>query len=380
MPDQPIYLDNAATTPLEPAVFEVMKRYFLDDFGNAGSRTHGYGAAAAAAVEEARREVGLVVDASPEEVIFTSGATESNNIALAGLRNALYERRETHIITTEIEHKAVLEPIDSLRYDFSATVLPVDSTGRVNPSDLADALRPATGLVSIMHVNNETGVVQPIDEIAAVLENHWAWLHVDAAQGFGKDLPTLRNKRIDLISVSGHKIYGPKGVGALITRQRPDRTRPPLNPIAVGGGQERGLRAGTLPVPLIAGLGEAARLCRVNNDARHAATQQRASEILKFIDDNGGTVNGDRTNSIPNIINASFEGLDSEAFIVSTKDLIAVSNGAACSSASYKLSHVLRAMRLPESRQTSAIRFSPSHLTARLDLDEVGERIAAVRF
>ena len=379
MPNQPIYLDNAATTPLEPAVFEVMKRYFLYDFGNAGSRTHGYGAAAAAAVEEARREVGLVVDASPEEVIFTSGATESNNIAIQGLREDLRNRREIHIITTAIEHKAVLEPVEAL-LDFPVTVLPVDSSGRVDPSDVADALKDSTGLVSIMHVNNETGIVQPIDDIAAVLENHWAWFHVDAAQGFGKDLPSLRNKRIDMISLSGHKIYGPKGVGALITRQRPDRTRPPLNPIAVGGGQERGLRAGTLPVPLIAGLGEAARLCRTNNDARNAATQQRASEILKFIDDNGGTVNGDRTNSISNNINASVEGLDSEAFIVSTKDLIAVSNGAACSSASYRLSHVLRAMNLPQERQTSAIRFSPSHLTDPLDLSEVGERVAATRF
>ena len=379
MPEQPIYLDNAATTPLEPAVFDVMKRYFLDDFGNAGSRTHGYGAVAAAAIEEARREVALVVDAAPEEVIFTSGATESNNIAIQGLREDLRNRREIHIITTAIEHKAVLEPVEAL-LDFPVTVLPVDSSGRVDPSDVAGALKDSTGLVSIMHVNNETGIVQPIDDIAAVLENHWAWFHVDAAQGFGKDLSPLCNKRIDMISVSGHKIYGPKGVGALITRQRPDRTRPPLNPISVGGGQERGLRAGTLPVPLIAGLGEAARLCRTNNHARNAAANERAAEIIKFIEDNGGVINGDRTNSIPNIINASFEGLDSEAFIVSTKDLIAVSNGAACSSASYRLSHVLRAMNLSQERQTSAIRFSPSHFTAPLDLSEVGERVAAVRF
>lgn len=379
MPEKPIYLDNAATTPLELSVFEVMKKFLLDDFGNSGSRTHSYGSIAAAAVEEARREVGLVVDASPEEVIFTSGATESNNIAIAGLHAALSERAATHVITTGIEHKAVLEPIEALG-NVSVTVLPVDNSGRVDPSAVSDALTDATGLVSIMHVNNETGVTQPINEITSVLENHWAWLHVDAAQGFGKDLPTLQNKRIDLISVSGHKIYGPKGVGALITRQRADRIRPPLSAIAVGGGQERGLRAGTLPVPLIAGLGEAARLCRTSNEARNAATRERESEILKFIDDNGGTVNGDRRYSIPNIINASFEGLDSEAFIVATKDLIAVSNGAACSSASYRLSHVLQAMQLPEALQTSAIRFSPSHLTPQLDLVAVAARIAGVRF
>ena len=379
MPEQPVYLDNAATTPLEPAVFEVMRRYFLDDFGNSGSRTHGYGAVAAAAIEEARREVALVVDASPEEVVFTSGATESNNLAIQGLRGSLLERGDTHVITTSIEHKAVLEPVETLSA-FSVTVLPVGESGRVDPADLAAVLKESTGLVSIMHVNNETGIVQPIDAIADLLQDHGAWLHVDAAQGFGKHLPALRNKRIDLISLSGHKIFGPKGVGALISRQRPDRSRPPLHPIAVGGGQERGLRAGTLPVPLIAGLGEAARLCRSNGLERHATVSQRELEILTFIEDNGGVVNGDRSTSIPNIINASFGGIDSEAFIVSTKDLIAVSNGAACSSASYRLSHVLQAMRLPEARQTSAIRFSPSHFTAPLDLSAVGERIAAVRF
>lgn len=379
MPEQPIYLDNAATTPLEPTVFEVMKRYFLEDYGNSGSRTHGFGAVAAAAIEEARREVALVVDASPEEVLFTSGATESNNLAIQGLSEALVQRGETHVITTSIEHKAVLEPIEALSA-FSITVLPVGESGRVDPAGVAAALRESTGLVSIMHVNNETGIVQPVDAIADLLMDHGAWLHVDAAQGFGKHLPALLNRRIDLISLSGHKIFGPKGVGALICRQRPDRSRPPLHPIAVGGGQERGLRAGTLPVPLIAGLGEAARLCRSNNLERHKAVSERESEILAFIKASGGVVNGDRTNSIPNIINASFEGIDSEAFIVATKDLIAISNGAACSSANYRLSHVLEAMDLPETRQTSAIRFSPSHFTASLDLSEVGERISAVRF
>lgn len=382
MPTQPVYLDNAATTPLEPTVFEVMKRYFLDEFGNAGSRTHGFGATAAAAVEEARREVALVVDAGPESVVFTSGATEANNLAIRGLVQSLSERGEAHVITTSIEHKAILEPVEELASNprLSITVLPVDSTGRVEPSAVSDALRESTVLVSVMHVNNETGVLQPLDQIAQALEGHPAWFHVDAAQGFGKDLQALRNVRIDLISASAHKIFGPKGVGALVIRQRNDRSRPSLVPLTVGGGQERGLRPGTLPVPLIAGFGEAARLCRLKNEQRTTAVTSHAKEIERFVEELGGVVNGDRAHAVPNIINASFEGIDSEAFIVATKDLIAVSNGAACSSSSYRFSHVLEAMGVGQSRLSSAIRFSPSHLTPDVDYAAVAERISAIRF
>lgn len=378
---QPAYLDSAATTRVDERVADVILRCMREEFGNSGSRTHQYGADAMRLVEEARTHVAALVGASSDEVIFTSGATEANNLAILGTARALVDQGRIHVITTAQEHKAVLEPIEFLQArGVRVTLLSPGSDGRVDPDQVHDALDRDTGLVSVMHVNNETGVIQPLDEIAAVLEDHSAYMHVDAAQGFGKHVPPLKNRRIDLLSISGHKVYGPKGVGALIARKREGRVRIPIEPLMFGGGQERGIRPGTLAVPLIAGLGEAARLAAAEHLDRHARVRTVEERVLSFIDNAGGTINGDRTRSLPHIINASFKGLDSEAFIVATKDLIAVSNGAACSSHSYQRSHVLVSMGLPEWQVASAIRFSLSHETT-FDLgDELVQRINRVRF
>jgi len=229
-------------------------------------------------------------------------------------------------------------------------------------------------------VNNETGVIQPLDAVAQTLASHGAYFHVDAAQGFGKELDLLRNPRIDLISISGHKIYAPKGVGALVTRKRNGIERPPLKALMYGGGQERGLRPGTVPVALVAGLGEASRIAQADHTSRMNAARDIESRIIDFIETAGGSVNGDRDAAIPQIVNASFKGLDSEAFIVATKNLIAVSNGAACSSHAYERSHVLQAMDLEPWQVGGAIRFSFSHDSEFPDVDTLAKVVDSVRF
>jgi cysteine desulfurase len=377
----PSYFDFAATTQVDPRVAEIVHHYMCEEFGNSGSRTHIFGINARNAVEKARQQVADVVQCELPDVVFTSGATEANNLAILGLREFGESQGRKHIITTAIEHKAVLEPIEFLeKIGFSVTVVPTETDGTVSPTAIANALTDDTLLVSVMHVNNETGMIQPLAEIANLLHDRHTYLHVDAAQGFGKELELLRNPQIDLISISGHKIYAPKGVGALITRRRRNGERPPLVPLMYGGGQERGLRPGTLPVALIAGLGEAARLALDENRTRTERTQDIAQSVLKFIHESNGVVNGDRRTAIPNIINASFRGLDSEAFIVATKDLIAISNGAACSSHSYEVSHVLKSMNLDEWRLRSAIRFSFSHESDLPDIDALAEEVERVRF
>ncbi|MEI6096359.1 MAG: aminotransferase class V-fold PLP-dependent enzyme [Gammaproteobacteria bacterium] len=375
------YFDFAATTPVDPRVADLVLHYMIEDFGNSGSRTHTYGSIARSAVEDARAHVAAVVDADMDEVIFTSGATEANNIAILGLADAARRQNRTHIITTAIEHKAVLEPLEYLATQgFEVTILPVDHDGRVEIASVTSAIRDETFLISVMHVNNETGAIQPIEEIAVELQDRDIWFHVDGAQGFGKSLEGLRNKRIDLISVSGHKIYAPKGVGALITRKRNNRNRPPLTPLMYGGGQERGIRPGTVPVALVAGLGEAARLALSECQDRWTLGKGIESEVLQFIEKAGGKINGNRSNSVPFIVNASFPGLDSEAFIVATKSLIAISNGAACSSHSYERSHVLLAMNLDDQLVGSAIRFSFSHSSTFTNIEELVKTIDSVRF
>lgn len=252
------YLDCAATTPIDPHVLDVCIRYLRDDFGNAGSRTHTAGQDARRAVERARDQVAAVVRAQRGDVLFTSGATEANNLALLGLEPYGRQTGKTHLISTAIEHRAVLEPMEELeRRGFTLTLVRPDSNGVVDPQAIADAIRPETLLVSVMQVNNETGAMQPIAQIAEQIAGSPVYFHTDASQGFAKAPEALQHPRIDLISISAHKICGPKGVGALIARRR-GREKPPLQPLTFGGGQERGLRPGTLPVALIAALGEAA--------------------------------------------------------------------------------------------------------------------------
>jgi cysteine desulfurase len=371
------YLDCNATSPLEPGVRELMFEWFSRT-GNAGSRTHDYGAEAKRAVVNARKQVAAIVDAKPDEVVFVSGATEANNLAILGVaRRADPSRR--HVIATKLEHKAVLEPMDALK-DLGFEVTLVDPTpgGWVDPDEIQAALRPDTLLVSVMHVNNETGVLQPLGEISELLQGHEAYFHVDAAQGFGKRLEDLRNPRLDLISVSSHKIYGPQGVGALIARIR-GYDRVPLAPLAVGGGQEYGLRPGTLPVALIAAFGLAAELAGRDAERRAASCRSQKEQVLKALAPLGIRLHGDQDRVLPHVLNFSVEGLDGEAAIVALKDLIAISNGSACTSQVYSPSHVLQAMGLPEDAIEGALRLSWCHMTEEVDWEAVAKRIVQLR-
>jgi cysteine desulfurase len=294
-----IYLDCAATTPLDPRVRVEVSRWLGDDFGNAGSRTHARGLRAREAVERARDRVAAVVGASRGDVVFTSGATESNNLAILGLVAHGEATGRRHVVSTAIEHHAVLEPLAQLeRRGFTVERLAPDAGGVVDADAVARALRPDTLLVSVMHVNNETGVVLPIEAIAERLAGTGVFLHVDAAQGFGKVLEPLRHARIDLMSVSGHKIHAPQGIGGLIARRR-DGARPPLVPLMHGGGQERGLRPGTLPVHLIAGLGLAAELAAAEADERERRCRAFRTRLLDGLAPLEAVINGDPARSVP---------------------------------------------------------------------------------
>ncbi len=374
-----VYLDCNATTPVDPRVRALVVEYLDVEFGNAGSRTHEYGARAKRGVQRAREQVAGVVEAKPEEVIFTSGATESNNLAILGLEGEGRRSGRRHLLSTEMEHKATLEPIDELgRRGFEITRLPGNPNGWIDPDEVLEAVRDDTLLVSILHVNNETGVVQPIRAIADRLGEHPAVLHVDAAQGYAKEFEELGTPRVDLISVSGHKICGPKGVGALIARRRGFK-RAPLAPLHFGGGQERGLRPGTHAVHSIVGLGLAAEVARQEASARNARCQAFREKVLQGLGALDPRLHGDPDRMVPHTLNLSFPGLDSEAVIVAVKDLIAISNGSACTSQSYEPSHVLTSMGLPTEQVQGAIRISWYHDTPDVNWAEVAARIASLR-
>lgn len=369
------YLDCNATTPIDPEVRQSLMHYLADEFGNEGSRTHEFGVRAKQAVQRAREQVAAIVSATPDEVFFTSGATESNNLVILGLRASAKEFGKTHIITSTIEHKAVLEPCRALESEgFEVTRLPVNAKGIINPEAIRVALRPDTFLVSIMQVNNETGIRQPLDDVARLLRDHPAYLHTDAAQGFGKDIEPLRNSRIDLISISGHKIYAPQGIGALIMRKR-TYDRPPIQPLLYGGGQERGLRPGTLPVALIAALGTAAEIAIRDHKKRQQKCRIIRKQAIDALSALNPTMTGDQSLVMDHVLNLAFAGLDSEALIVALKDLIAISNGSACTSNSYSPSHVLKAMGMTDDEANSCIRISWCHLTPAVDWEAITNRI-----
>ena len=369
------YFDSNATTEVDERVAGIIQQYLVTDYGNAGSRTHQMGLDAKQAVNRAREQIAAVTDDDADIVFFTSGATEANNLAILGLRNRVLSEAQPHIISTAIEHKAVLEPIEQFeKQGVEVTYLSVDDRGWPEPEQLAESLRPETVLVSTMHVNNETGVELPLDDYANVLEDHLAYWHVDAAQGFGKKTDQLRNKRIDLISYSGHKLFAPKGIGALVTRRR-GFARPPLEPLMFGGGQERGLRPGTLPVALIAGFGLAAELAETEKERRAEKCLARRREFLEAISPLEPVFNGDQSRVLPHIVNVSFAGIDSEAAMIATKDLVSISNGSACTSSSIEPSHVLIAMGLDEQRASEALRVSWSHQTPPTDWTAFVERL-----
>jgi cysteine desulfurase len=363
-----LYLDSCATTPVDPRVRDEMVRIFQMEYGNAGS-PHEFGEAAKEIVHNARDQVGRVVNARRHEVIFTSGATEANNLAILGLAEHGRVTGKLHVVSSRIEHRAVLEPLEVLRRQgFEITLVAPDGSGRVQPANVLHAVRSDTLLVSVMQVNNETGVCQPIDEIADGLTGPGPLLHVDAAQGFGKWIPPLRHQRVDLVSVSGHKIHGPQGVGALIARRR-DGQLPPLQPLVYGGGQELGLRPGTLPVPLIAGLGMAAHFALEEQPDRAEKCLRLRKRVLGALRSLSAELHGDAAYTLPHVVNCSFPGLDADHVIERLRGVAAISDGAACTSVCATASHVLAAMGVHEPALSGAVRISWDHTTDEAALD-----------
>ena len=354
---RPIYLDYNATTPVDPQVVEAMLPCFTEHFGNPSSRTHAYGWAAAALVDDARRRVAAALGVQPEEVIFTSGATEANNLALKGTALAQAQRGR-HIVTCATEHKAVLDPCRTLAAQgFSLTVLGVDRFGRVEPPQVVDALRDDTILVSLMLANNEIGTLHPVAEVAALCRQRGVLVHCDATQAVGKIPVNAAALGVDLLSLSAHKFYGPKGVGALVVRQR--HRRGALVPLVEGGGHEQGLRSGTLNVPGIVGCARALELavadCEGEAQRLHTLRNRLREGILGRLD--GVVENGHPVERLPNTLSLSFEGVDGAALLVGLREL-AVSPGSACTSADPRPSHVLEALGLPRHLAHATLRFS----------------------
>jgi cysteine desulfurase len=365
-PHFPIYMDYSATTPIDPRVADQMIPYLREQFGNPASRSHMYGWTAEAAVEEARGHVAALVNADPREIIWTSGATESNNLALKGAAN-FYKSKGKHIITVKTEHKSVLDTVRELeRVGFDATYLEPQDNGLITVDQLSAAIRPDTILVSVMLVNNEIGVIQPIDEIGAFCRSKGIIFHCDAAQATGKVAIDLQQTKVDLMTFTAHKTYGPKGVGALYVCRKP-RVR--IEAQMHGGGHERGLRSGTLPTHQIVGMGEAFRIAKEEMDAeivRIKALRDRLATGLKQIEE--VYVNGDMDHRVPHNLNVSFNYVEGESLIMAVKDL-AVSSGSACTSASLEPSYVLRALGRSDELAHSSIRFTIGRFTTEKEID-----------
>jgi len=365
--DQPIYLDYQATTPMDPRVLEAMMPYFTHKFGNSGSRSHAYGWEAEEGTEKARAQVAKLIGADEKEVIFTSGATESNNLAIRGVAE-FYKDRKNHIITTVTEHKCVLDTCRHLEQQgFEVTYLPVRQDGLLDLDVLRAAITDKTVLVSVMAVNNEIGVIQPLAEIGRICREKKVFFHTDAAQAAGKIPLDVEALNVDLMSISGHKIYGPKGIGALYVRRKP-RVR--LVPMIVGGGQERGFRSGTLPTPLCVGLGEAAEICMKEMDAEAKRLKKLQERMLnglraKLTDI---VVNGDLEQRIPGNLNISFAYVEGESLMMGIKNL-AVSSGSACTSASLEPSYVLRALGVEEEMAHTSLRIGLGRFTTEHEID-----------
>lgn len=369
-----VYLDYHATTPVDPRVLETMLPFFTEVFGNPASSSHQWGWKAQEAVEHARREVAALVGASAREIIFTSGATESNNFAIRGVAETAAASRR-HVVISAIEHKSVLEASSRLESTgWRVTIVPVDRDGRIDLDALQHAVTDETALVSVMAANNEIGVVQPLAEIGAIVHARGALFHVDAAQAVGKIPVDVGAMGIDLLSLTAHKMYGPKGCGALFVRKRTE-----LAPLIIGGGQERGLRSGTLNVPGIVGLGRACAIGKAEmqeEGARLGKLRDRLHQGLSSRLD-GVTVNGSLAHRLPHNLHVSFAGVDGESLLIGISD-IAVSSGSACSSASETPSHVLRAIFGETPVPTAAIRFGLGRFTTETEIDYAIEKFTAV--
>ena len=377
---KPLYLDYHATTPVDPRVLEAMLPFFTERFGNPHSKQHAWGWEGRDAVDAARAHVATLIGASAGEIVFTSGATESNNLALRGVvaSSASAKASARHVITTAIEHKSVLDVCQGFEQaGCSVTVLGVDAGGLVDPDELRRALRPETVVVSVMAANNEIGTVQPMAALGAIVREHGALFHTDAAQAAGKVPIDVRAMNIDLLSLTGHKFYGPKGCGALFIRK--SKPRIALQPQATGGGQENGIRSGTLNVPGIVGLGRAAEICRLDmadEGARLGAMRDRLLEGLRARVP-ALRVNGTLEHRLPHNLHVSFDGVEGERLLMALGDL-AVSTGSACASGSQALSHVLQAIGATSERSAASIRFGLGRSTTDADIDFAIERVSAV--
>jgi len=370
-------MDNHATTPVDPRVLDEMLPYFTEKFGNAASRNHAYGWTAEAAVENARGQIASLINATPKEIIFTSGATESDNLAIKGIAE-MFREKGNHIITQAIEHKAVLDTCKRLeKYGYEVTYLPVERDGRVNPDELRKAITPKTILISIMYANNEIGVINPIAEIGKIAKEHGVFFHVDGVQAVGKIPVDVQKDNIDLLAISAHKLYGPKGIGALYVRRRNPRVQ--LAAIIDGGGHERGMRSGTLNVPGIVGLGKACEICREEMPAeseRMRKLRDRLKDgLLAKLDEL--YINGSMEHRLPNNLNMSFAYVEGESLLMGIND-VAVSSGSACTSATLEPSYVLKALGVGEDLAHTSIRFGLGRFNTEEEVDYVIDRMVQV--
>jgi cysteine desulfurase len=373
-PKLPVYMDNHATTRVDPRVLDAMLPYFTEQFGNAASRNHEFGWKAEEAAETARGHIARLIHANPREIVFTSGATESINLAIKGVAEA-HRAKGNHIITQATEHKAVLDTCKRLeKYGFEVTYLPVDKHGLIDLDDLRRAITPKTILVSIMHANNEIGVIQPVEDIGKIAKESQILFFVDAAQSVGKIPVDVETFCVDLLSISAHKLYGPKGVGALYVRRKNPRVE--LSPLIDGGGHERGLRSGTLNVPGIVGLGKACEICQremaEESERLRRLRDKLRDAILSRLDDT--VVNGSMEHRLSNNLNLSFAGVEGDALLMGIND-VAVSSGSACTSATLEPSHVLRALGVSEDLAHSSIRFGLGRFNTEEEVDYVADRV-----
>jgi cysteine desulfurase len=373
----PIYMDNHATTPLDPRVLDAMLPYFTEKFGNAASRNHSFGWAGEEAVEKARQQVASLINATAKEIIFTSGATESDNLMIKGVAE-MYREKGNHIITQAIEHKAVLDTCKNLeKHGFEVTYLPVQKDGRVDPEDVRKAIKPTTILICIMYANNEIGAVNPIAEIGKIAKERGIIFAVDGVQAVGKIPVDVQKDNVDLLAISAHKLYGPKGVGALYVRRRNPRVQ--LSAIIDGGGHERGMRSGTLNVPGIVGLGKACELCQQEmatesvrlrglRDRLKAGLEAKLDEVF---------INGSLEHRLPNNLNMSFAYVEGESLLMGIND-VAVSSGSACTSATLEPSYVLKALGVGEDLAHTSIRFGLGRFTTQEEVDYVIDKMVQV--
>ena len=373
----PIYMDHHATTPVDPRVLEAMLPYFAEKFGNAASRNHAFGWAAEEAVETARQRIAALIGATPKEIIFTSGATESDNLMIKGIAE-MYREKGRHVITQVTEHKAVLDTCKRLeKQGYEVTYLPVQSDGCVNPDEVRAAIRPTTILITVMYANNEIGTIQPIREIGCIAKDHGVFFAVDGVQAAGKIPVDVQRDNIDLLALSAHKMYGPKGVGALYVRRGNPRVQ--LSPMVEGGGHERGMRSGTLNIPGIVGLGKACEVARQEMETeskRLLALRERLRQGLQDRLD-GVTVNGSLERRLPGNLNVSFANTDGESLLMGLND-IAVSSGSACSTATLEASYVLKALGVGNDLAHTAIRFGLGRFNTEEEVDYAVEKTVQV--